>query len=187
MAYHIIPVFRKAFSLILIVLLFFGAPARADMPGNTPRSDVTVTINNLQSLGDYVLHVMDYGKDVIIRNDTVYTIYASRGVPHSIIVWATHDSITTDSMFFDEFQQNNYEVNLKGISGKSILYDLKQSPVSNGDAASSATDAANISLSNILKTNELLIGVSFVALLGLIIYFVWKKKKKGSGNIDAAL
>lgn len=187
MAYHIIPVFRKVCSLLFLTLLFFGWPAKADMPGNTPRSDITVIIGNVQSLGNYVLHIEDYGKDVIVLHDTVYTIYASRGVPHRIFLYATNDSVMTDTLYYDEFQQYNYDLELKGISGTDILYDLKQSPVSKSGNAGSGADAEDISLANIWKTNELLIGVSFVALVGLIIYFVWKKKKKGPGSIDAAL
>ena len=188
MVYYLLRVLRKASYLIFGFILFFGLPASADMPGNTPRSDVTVTIKNVQLLGGYVLHVLDYDKDIIIAHDTVYNIYASRGVPHSIMIWAVQNSSTTDSLFFDEFQQNNYVVELKGVSGKNILYDLKQTPVSTGDAADSLVNgAADVSLADIWKTNELLIGISFVALLGLIFYFLWRKKKKGKGNIDAAL
>lgn len=182
------PVVHKASSFLFFILFLFLREAKADMPGNTPRSDVTVQFVNVQALGNYVLHIKDYDKDIIITHDTLYTIFASRGAPHNILVYAVMDTVTTEKMMFDEYQQDNYVVDFKGIAGKSMLYDLKQSPVAKGPVTAVSDKAAvDDSIVQFWKTNELLIGVSFVALISLIIYFVWRKKKKSPEKIDAAL
>lgn len=176
------------FGLIPAIMLLFAVTAFADMPGNIRRSDVTVQFINVQSLGKYVLTVLDYDQATAVYSDTTYTIYSSAGVPHMIAVYATDGKTTTDTLYYDEYSQQNYTVTFSGISNQHLQYNSVETPVA---AANYQSDepaaAADITSQAFWKRNEVLIGVSFAALCALIVFFIWRRKKKDISNIDASV
>ncbi len=176
----------KEKGLLFICLLIISKAVFADMPGNVPRQDVTAKFINISSLGNYTLHVLDYKSDYILTHDTLYNIYASRGVPHNILVYAEHGkSQFTDTFFLSEFEQSDYEITFTGVQNNKLQYGLKSTALQ----GQNKTDEKGITkeVKNFWKTNEILIGVSLVALLGLIVFFIWRKKKPGKNNIDPIL
>ena len=98
MVYYLLRVLRKA-SYLIFGLCSFGLPASADMPG-TPRSDVTIPIKMYKLLGGYVLHVLDYDKDIIIAHDTVYLFTPAGAFPTVLWFGQCRNSSTTDSLFW---------------------------------------------------------------------------------------
>ena len=176
----------KKKQLLFICLLIISKAVFADMPGNKPRQDVTASFINISTLGNYTLHVLDYKSDYILTHDKLHNIYASRGVPHNILVYAEQgNSQFTDTFPLNEFQQSNFEITFTGVQNNKLQYDLKSTALQ----GQNKTDEKGITeeVKSFWKTNELLIGVSLVALLGLIVFFIWRKKKPGKNNIDPIL
>lgn len=178
---------KKRAPVLMICLLFFTVCAFADMPGNKLRSDVHTNFKNVSSLGNYALQVLDYNGNLTIERDTLYTIYASRGLPHQIAVFAVYNNTNTDTFYLSEFEQRNIEITFTGVQNNKLLYTSAFTQLTNSDTLSNTSNSTTASLKRFWKTNELLIGVSAVALVGLIAFFLWHKRKPGSSNIDPVL
>lgn len=74
---------------------------------------------------------------------------------------------------------------IQPITAKNI-YTETMNFADGSPAANQPGDSTELKkLKDFWKTNELLIGLSFVILVGLIIFFVWRKKK--SKNVDLLL
>lgn len=171
----------------MICLLFITVCVFADMPGNKVRSDVQVNFKNVSALGNYTLQILDYGKILTITQDTLYIIYASRGVPHQIAVFAADKSTNTDTFYLGEFEQRNIEITFTGVQNNKLEYATSFSNIENGDTLHNAKSTTADALKRFWKTNELLIGVSVVALVALIAFFLWRKRKPRKNNIDPVL
>ena len=178
---------KKRASVLIICLLFFTVCVFADMPGNKVRSDVQANFKNVSTLGDYTLQILDYDKTITITGDTSYTIYASRGVPHQIAIFAVDKNIHTDTFYLGEFEQRNFEITFTGVQNNKLMYTTAFSNIENGDILNNAKSTTADALKRFWKTNELLIGVSVVALVALIAFFLWRKRKPRNNNIDPVL
>lgn len=178
---------KKSVSVLMICLLFFTVCVFADMPGNKARSDVQANFKNVSTLGDYTLQILDYDKTITITRDTLYTIYASRGVPHQIAIFAAYNKTNTDTFYLGEFEQRNFEITFTGVQNNKLMYTTAFSNIENGDTLNNAKSTTADALKRFWKTNELLIGVSVVALVALIAFFLWRKRKPRKNNIDPVL
>lgn len=168
-------------------LLFFTAFVFADMPGNKARSNVQANFKNVSTLENYTLQILDYDKTIAITQDTLYTIYASRGVPHQVAVFAVYNNTNTDTLYLSESEQRNIEITFTGVQNNKLVYTTAYSNINSGDTLSNAKNTTADALKKFWKTNELLIGVSVVALVGLIAFFLWRKRKPERNNIDPVL
>ena len=169
-------------------LLLLTMTALADMPGNVPRSDVTVTFKQVQTLGKFVLTVVDYDHVITIPNDTTYLIYASAGAPHGILVYATDGTSYSDSLYFEEYEQKNYTITFTGMENLQLQYTSESTTVAaSPDSPGVSAASTDITSRAFWKRNEVLIGVSFAALCVLIVFFVWRKRKKDISNIDSTV
>ncbi|MEP7319304.1 MAG: hypothetical protein ABI921_11200 [Panacibacter sp.] len=182
---------KEKVPVLTICLLLAALVAFADMPGNKVRSDVKANFKNVSALGNYSLRILDYNDSILITKDTLYTIYASRGVPHQVAVFAVYNNANTDTIFMSEFEQHNFEITFTGVQNNKLIYSTSFSSLENDDTSSSKSNlnesSTAASLKRFWKTNELLIGVSVVALVALIAFFLWRKRKPGRNNIDPVL
>jgi hypothetical protein len=168
-----------------VLLLFITLSALADMPGNHRRQDIKVVFSNLSALGNYTLHVKDFDTDSIITKDTLYTIFASQGVPHEIMIYASLDTVFTDSIFLSEAEQENVGIAFTGIADNKLLYTTTRTSLAgDNENAGKGKDGITKSVRQFWKRNEILIGISLVAVLILVVYFFWRKKKTSIGQIE---
>ena len=150
------------------------------MPGNPVRQDVSVKIIGVKTLQPYTIFIQDEYKDSLIKilTDTSYTISASQGAPHGIMIFGSSKSGNTDTIFFDEYGQENGIITFTGVAGNKLLSSIEKTAIVSKDTDDTATikDEVVVNTPHTSKLN-LLIGISVSALVALIIFFVIKNKK----------
>ena len=168
----------KLFLLLFCIL--FSIHSFADMPGNPVRQDVSVKIIGVKTLQPYTIFIQDEYKDSLIKilTDTSYTISASQGAPHGIMIFGSSKSSNTDTIFFDEYGQENGIITFTGIANNKLLSTIEKTSIILKDTTNTETikNKVVVELSH-TSTSTWLIGISVSALVALIIFFVIKNKK----------
>lgn len=178
----------KTAGFILMSLVILQTQAFADLPGNKGRSNVNADFKNVASLGDYQLFIVDEDSVIGLNKDTVYIITGSRGKPHQVIVFAAKGAQKTDSIFLNEYEQENFTLSFSGVTNNKLQYEMKAAKINSGDTVLAASAPAKISLTgNWSKTTEILLGFATSAILGLIVIFIWHKRSNRKKSIDSVL
>ncbi|HRH59253.1 MAG TPA: hypothetical protein PL045_01720 [Chitinophagaceae bacterium] len=178
----------KTAGFILMNLVILQTQAFADLPGNKGRSNVSADFKNVASLGDYQLFIVDEDSVIGLNKDTLYIISGSRGKPHQVIVFAAKGAQKTDSIFLNEYEQENFMISFSGVVNNKLLYDMTAVKINSGDSVFAAAAPPKISLTgNWSKTTEILLGCATSAILGLIVVFIWRKRSSRKKPIDSVL
>jgi hypothetical protein len=177
---------KRKFAAFVVLFLFSLILTRADMPGNAPRSAMPVSIKGINRLSPYILMGYFSFSDTVfsIASDSTYELPGGYGAPTSIVIFARNGGVTTDSIFiFNE--EKDITVEFSGIRNNKLQY-LSITPVTiSTDTVQSKTNrftSADGSTVWYLR-NEMFIGLSLVALVGAIVWFLYRKKKKNLTDV----
>lgn len=152
--------------------------ALADMPGHIYRDPVNVQFKNISALGEYILYLSDFDSSIEIKADTTYIISASQGSPHCIYFYAKSKNNFTDTSKLCEYDQQNTIIEFKGLDRNKLVYSKISTAIAMDDSQKNS-DAQIISDENFFtKNTALCISLSIAGLIGLVILFIYFKRKK---------
>ena len=170
---------KKAICLIPLFCFFI---ANADAPGKRAMSDSKISIKNTSRLSEYNFYWKLEDDSVSMFNrDSTFTIPGSGGRPMNATLWAINKNTnaSTDTIFFSNYYEPDYTITIDTVTGNKLLYS--KSAVSNGneggDFADKDGDGAKVSKSSRIM---LFSGISLLALILLIGFFIRRKNSKNS-------
>ncbi len=158
--------------------------AKADAPGNKPRPTIWMQFKNIEKWTNYQFYIIDEdGNEPILANDTSkYTLRGGFGKPGCILFFGINKKSKqyTDTLFACH-NNNSITYNIDTISNGKLVYSENATPEKEHEPYAESSEENTDEIMNHRNNNSvniiLLISLTAIGLMGLIAFFILKRKK----------
>jgi hypothetical protein len=172
---------------LAILLVLFCSGVKADTPDKKRMYDSKVTLHNIGVLAKeyrFYIRSSDTDSTAELRSDTAIVIPSSGGAPRNFLFWAVSKktNVNTDTLEYHNYYDPDYDVSVDSVVAGKLKTTMRESANRNsgdeglksGDVIPDEAQAAG----GLSVRSKWLIGLAVAALLGLIGWLVWRRKKE---------
>jgi hypothetical protein len=169
----------KLFALSIFLLLTIGASA--DLVGNKPRPDCTISFTNVDTYKNYTFYytrdrngeILDIKKSVVINNKTIVDLRGGYGAPDYVMFYAKNKKTgkNTEEVYLN-IDDEDYLLTVDKIESNKIYHSISYVKKAKKPKQKSTSFINN---SNFPYQAGML-GISGFSLIGLLFFYHFKRK-----------
>lgn len=169
----------KLFALSIFLLLTIGASA--DLVGNKPRPDCTISFTNVDTYKNYTFYytrdrdgeILDIKKSVVINNKTIVDLRGGYGAPDYVMFYAKNKKTgkNTEEVYLN-IDDEDYLLTVDKIENNKIYHSISfvKKAKKNKQKSTGFINNSNF------PYQAGMLGISGFSLIGLLFFYHYKRK-----------